>query len=132
MALILNLCCCIFVGKKTMIMKRKDQNINLLTDFGFKRFFGTEPYKNNLIHFLNAVLPPYIGQVRDITYLPHRAAGGKRHQQTAGVRRTMRQPSKRPHHCGDAESKPRVLQGQDYRLYLPAHQRGFGGGRPEV
>ena len=51
-------------------MKRNDQNINLLTDFGFKRFFGTEPYKNNLIHFLNAVLPPYIGPVQDLTYLP--------------------------------------------------------------
>lgn len=64
-----------FCRQKTMIMKRKDQNINLLTDFGFKRFFGTEPYKNNLIHFLNAVLPPYIGQVRDITYLPTEQLG---------------------------------------------------------
>ena len=56
-------------------MKRKESNINLLTDFGFKRFFGTEPYKKNLIHFLNAVLPPYIGFVRDITYLPTEQLG---------------------------------------------------------
>ena len=50
-------------------MKNKNDNINLLTDFGFKRFFGTEQYKNNLIHFLNAFLPPYIGPVDDINYL---------------------------------------------------------------
>ena len=56
-------------------MKREECNINLLTDFGFKRFFGTEPYKKNLIHFLNAVLPPYIGSVRDITYLPTEQLG---------------------------------------------------------
>ena len=56
-------------------MKREDCNINLLTDFGFKRFFGTEPYKNNLIHFLNAFLPPYIGPVGDISYLPTEQLG---------------------------------------------------------
>ncbi|MBQ7551037.1 MAG: hypothetical protein IJT04_05890 [Bacteroidales bacterium] len=39
-------------------MSNEAKNINLLTDFGFKRFFGTEPYKKNLIHFLNAFLPP--------------------------------------------------------------------------
>ena len=50
-------------------MKNKERNINLLTDFGFKRFFGTEKYKNNLIHFLNAFLPSYIGTVDDIKYL---------------------------------------------------------------
>ena len=32
-------------------MKREECNINLLTDFGFKRFFGTEPYKNLLSLF---------------------------------------------------------------------------------
>ena len=56
-------------------MKRIDQNINLMTDFGFKRFFGTERYKKNLIHFLNAVLPPYIGSARDLTYLPTEQLG---------------------------------------------------------
>ena len=56
-------------------MKRIDQNINLMTDFGFKRFFGTERYKKNLIHFLNAVLPPYIGSARYLTYLPTEQLG---------------------------------------------------------
>ena len=56
-------------------MKRTDQNINLMTDFGFKRFFGTERYKKNLIHFLNAVLPPYIGPAQDLTYLPTEQLG---------------------------------------------------------
>ncbi len=45
-----------------------DKNINLLTDFGFKRFFGTEQYKKNLIHFLNAFLSDHIGPVTDIAY----------------------------------------------------------------
>ena len=51
------------------------QHVNLLTDFGFKRFFGTEPYKNNLIHFLNAFLEPYIGHITDITYRPTEQLG---------------------------------------------------------
>ena len=53
----------------------KPQNINLLTDFGFKRFFGTEQYKKNLIHFLNAFLGQYIGPVKDIRYLPTEQLG---------------------------------------------------------
>ena len=44
--------------------------INLLTDFGFKRIFGTEAYKKNLIRFLNAFLKEYIGTIRDIDYRP--------------------------------------------------------------
>jgi hypothetical protein len=35
-----------------------DRYINPLTDFGFKRLFGTEPNKNLLIDFLNVILPP--------------------------------------------------------------------------
>ena len=50
------------------INNNEPQNINLLTDFGFKRIFGTEQHKKNLIHFLNAFLPPYIGPVTDISY----------------------------------------------------------------
>ncbi|MBQ7489019.1 MAG: Rpn family recombination-promoting nuclease/putative transposase [Bacteroidales bacterium] len=53
----------------------KPQNINLLTDFGFKRFFGTEQYKKNLIHFLNTFLGQYIGPVKDIRYLPTEQLG---------------------------------------------------------
>ena len=56
-------------------MNNEAKNINLLTDFGFKRFFGTEPYKKNLIHFLNAFLPPYIGTVTDVTYRPTEQLG---------------------------------------------------------
>ena len=51
------------------------QHVNLLTDFGFKRFFGTEPYKDNLIHFLNAFLEPYIGHITDIRYRPTEQLG---------------------------------------------------------
>ena len=35
----------------------KDKYINPLTDFGFKKLFGTEVNKNLLIDFLNQVLP---------------------------------------------------------------------------
>jgi len=35
-----------------------DKYINLLTDFGFKRLFGSEPNKALLIDFLNVILPP--------------------------------------------------------------------------
>ena len=51
------------------------QHVNLLTDFGFKRFFGTEPYKHNLIHFLNTFLEPYIGHITDIRYRPTEQLG---------------------------------------------------------
>lgn len=44
--------------------------INLLKDFGFKRMFGTEPYKKNLISFLNTFIKPYFGPVTDIDYRP--------------------------------------------------------------
>ena len=53
----------------------ENANINLLTDFGFKRFFGTEAYKKNLIFFLNAFLREYIGTIRDIVYRPTEQLG---------------------------------------------------------
>ncbi|NBC09966.1 MAG: hypothetical protein GVY26_22485 [Bacteroidetes bacterium] len=31
--------------------------VNPLTDFGFKKLFGTEPNKDLLIDFLNQILP---------------------------------------------------------------------------
>jgi predicted transposase/invertase (TIGR01784 family) len=46
---------------------RGDRYINPLTDFGFKRLFGSEPNKNLLIDFLNVVLPPQ-HRVKDLTY----------------------------------------------------------------
>lgn len=45
----------------------RDRYINLLTDFGFNRLFGTEPNKNLLIDFLNVILPAQ-HRVRDLTY----------------------------------------------------------------
>ena len=44
-----------------------DKYINLLTDFGFKRLFGSEPNKALLIDFLNVILPPQ-HIVADISY----------------------------------------------------------------
>ncbi|NER49060.1 MAG: Rpn family recombination-promoting nuclease/putative transposase [Symploca sp. SIO1A3] len=41
--------------------------MNLLTDFGFKRLFGTEPNKELLIDFLNVMLPPK-HKVQDVSY----------------------------------------------------------------
>ncbi len=45
----------------------QDKYINLLTDFGFKRVFGTEPNKRLLIDFLNTLLPLH-HQIRDLTF----------------------------------------------------------------
>jgi predicted transposase/invertase (TIGR01784 family) len=45
----------------------QDKYINLLTDFGFKRVFGTEPNKRLLINFLNTLLPTH-HQIRDLTF----------------------------------------------------------------
>jgi predicted transposase/invertase (TIGR01784 family) len=44
-----------------------DKYINLLTDFGFKRLFGSEPNKVLLIDFLNVILPKQ-HTVADISY----------------------------------------------------------------
>jgi predicted transposase/invertase (TIGR01784 family) len=41
--------------------------INLLTDFGFKRVFGTEPNKQLLIDFLNTLLPDD-RRIEDLTF----------------------------------------------------------------
>lgn len=40
-----------------MVYALNDKYINLLTDFGFKLVFGTEPNKQLLIDFLNTLLP---------------------------------------------------------------------------
>ncbi|NJN22782.1 MAG: hypothetical protein HC812_18420, partial [Leptolyngbya sp. RL_3_1] len=40
-----------------MALPLQERYINLLTDFGFKRVFGTEPNKQLLIDFLNTLLP---------------------------------------------------------------------------
>ncbi|MEO0455205.1 MAG: Rpn family recombination-promoting nuclease/putative transposase [Cyanobacteria bacterium P01_A01_bin.114] len=45
----------------------QDKYIDLLTDFGFKRVFGTEPHKALLIDFLNTLLPDH-HRIRDVTF----------------------------------------------------------------
>lgn len=45
----------------------KDKYINPLTDFGFKKLFGTEPNKILLIDFLNQILPAR-HRIRDLSY----------------------------------------------------------------
>lgn len=45
----------------------KDRYINPLTDYGFKKLFGTEPNKILLIDFLNQILPER-HQIEDLSY----------------------------------------------------------------
>ncbi|MEO1623912.1 MAG: PD-(D/E)XK nuclease family transposase, partial [Bacteroidota bacterium] len=45
----------------------KDKYINPLTDFGFKKLFGTEPNKVLLIDFLNQILPDQ-HKIKDLSY----------------------------------------------------------------
>ena len=45
----------------------QDKYISLLTDFGFKRVFGTEPNKAILIDFLNTLLPDY-HHIKDLAF----------------------------------------------------------------
>jgi predicted transposase/invertase (TIGR01784 family) len=57
-----------------MMLYLKDKYINLLTDFGFKRVFGTEPNKALLIDFLNTLLPAD-RQIADVTFKNNEAIG---------------------------------------------------------
>ena len=50
-----------------MLFPLQDRYINLLTDFGFKRVFGSEPNKQLLIDFLNTLLPPY-HHIQELSY----------------------------------------------------------------
>lgn len=45
----------------------KEKYVNPLTDFGFKKLFGTEPNKSLLIDFLNQILPAR-HQIQDLSY----------------------------------------------------------------
>ena len=45
----------------------EEKYINILTDFGFKKLFGTEPNKYLLRDFLNSILPAH-HQIKDLTY----------------------------------------------------------------
>ena len=48
-------------------MPFREKYIHLLTDFGFKRVFGSEPNKALLIDFLNTLLPPH-HQIQNLTF----------------------------------------------------------------
>ena len=48
--------------------------INPLTDFGFKKLFGSEPNKNLLIDFLNEILPEQ-HNIQDLTYARNEQIG---------------------------------------------------------
>ncbi|NET52458.1 MAG: hypothetical protein F6K09_28360 [Merismopedia sp. SIO2A8] len=50
-----------------MSVPLSDRYINLLTDFGFKRVFGTEANKQFAIDFLNTLLPQH-HQIQDLTF----------------------------------------------------------------
>jgi len=54
----------------------QDKYISLLTDFGFKRVFGTEPNKDLLIDFLNTLLPAY-HQIQDLSFKNNENLGNK-------------------------------------------------------
>ncbi len=46
--------------------KEAEKYINPLTDFGFKKLFGTEPNKDLLIDFLNEIIPNH--KIKDLNY----------------------------------------------------------------
>lgn len=46
--------------------EQKDRYINPLTDFGFKKLFGSEPNKELLIDFLNQIIPDR--KIKDLSY----------------------------------------------------------------
>ena len=50
-----------------MTLYLTDKYVGLLTDFGFKRVFGTEVNKRLLIDFLNTLLPEN-HQIKDVTF----------------------------------------------------------------
>ena len=50
-----------------MVFLFKERYINLLTDFGFKRVFGTESNKQFTIDFLNTVLPEH-HHIQDLSF----------------------------------------------------------------
>lgn len=54
----------------------KEKYVNPLTDFGFKKLFGTEPNKGLLIDFLNQILPAH-HQIQDLSYSNTEQLGGQ-------------------------------------------------------
>ena len=56
-----------FPTSEVMVYPLQDKYISLLTDFGFKRVFGTEPNKAILIDFLNTLLPDH-HHIQDLSF----------------------------------------------------------------
>ncbi|MEL6472277.1 MAG: PD-(D/E)XK nuclease family transposase [Cyanobacteria bacterium J06623_4] len=50
-----------------MAFPLQERYVNLLTDFGFKRVFGSEPNKQLLVDFLNTLLPSH-HQISELSY----------------------------------------------------------------
>lgn len=50
-----------------MAFPLQERYVNLLTDFGFKRVFGSEPNKQLLVNFLNTLLPAH-HQIQELSY----------------------------------------------------------------
>ncbi len=50
----------------------EERYISLLTDFGFKRIFGTAPNKDLLINFLNSLLIAKFDKHPCFVFLPER------------------------------------------------------------
>jgi predicted transposase/invertase (TIGR01784 family) len=57
--------------------------IDLFTDFGFKRIFGTERNKDILIDFLNTLLANDLPPIKTLTYLDKEKAGKKQEERKA-------------------------------------------------
>jgi predicted transposase/invertase (TIGR01784 family) len=60
--------------KKEIMSVLKDKYINPLTDFGFKKLFGTEPNKILLVDFLNQILPEK-HKIKDLSYSRNEQVG---------------------------------------------------------
>ena len=64
----------VHVSTTTKFMKNTEEKyINPLTDFGFKKLFGTEPNKDLLIDFLNEILPNR--KIKDLNYSTNEHVG---------------------------------------------------------
>ncbi len=59
-----------------------DKFINLFTDFGFKKIFGSEPNKDLLIHFLNELLRGK-ETIKDLRYLKNERLGRRKGERKA-------------------------------------------------
>ena len=53
----------------------RERYINFFTDFAFKRLFGSEPCKDLLLDFLNALLHKDTGRIESISYMKNEQVG---------------------------------------------------------